>query len=218
MSDDAAAHTFVFADLAGYTAVTEAHGDELAADIAASFCDVARRLLVDAEGEEVKSLGDGLMLRVPEAAGAVRLGASLVSDTVGHGELGVRVGMHTGPAVHRGGDWFGATVNIAARVAAAARPGEVLVTEATRVAAQAGLNGVVLDPRGVERLRHVAEPLELHAVRVDDPRLPVDPVCHMTLDPALATTIIAHEGVEYRFCSRSCAEAFERDPLRYLAS
>jgi YHS domain-containing protein len=77
---------------------------------------------------------------------------------------------------------------------------------------------VVLDPRGVERLRHVGEPLVLHAVRLDDRRHAVDPVCHMTLDPALATAVAVHDGREYRFCSRSCAEAFEHDPLCYLAS
>jgi adenylate cyclase len=216
MSSKITAQTFLFADLAGYTALTEAHGDELAADTAAEFCAAARELVRGAGGEEVKALGDGLMLRMPDAARAVRFGAALVTDTVGHRSLGVRVGMHTGAAVQRGADWFGSTVNIAARVAALAGAGEVLLTHATRDAAEAGLRGVVLDARGIERLRHVGEPIELWAVRLEDPRLLVDPVCHMALDPARAEASRQHDGVEHRFCSQECAEAFERDPGRYV--
>jgi adenylate cyclase len=216
MHDRSVSQTFVFADLAGYTALTEAHGDELAADTAAEFSAAASDLLASAGGEEVKRLGDGLMLRVPDAAQAVRLGAGLVTNAVAHRSLGIRVGMHTGAAVQRGADWFGSTVNIAARVAALAGAGEVLLTHATRVAADAGLHGVVLDSRGNQRLRHVAEPIDLWAVRLEDPLLLVDPVCRMALDPALAYAAQEHKGVEHHFCSQECADAFERDPSRYV--
>jgi adenylate cyclase len=123
--------------------------------------------------------------------------------------------MHSGPAVQRGRDWFGTTINVAARVAALAKAGEVLVTAATREAAEPGLCGTLLDPHGTVQLRHVAEPIELCAVRLDDPQLPVDPVCHMALDPARAVTSRDYRGVEHRFCSHACADAFDRDPERY---
>jgi class 3 adenylate cyclase len=61
----------------------------------------------------------------------------------------VRVGMHTGPAVGRDGDWFGATVNLAARVSAAAAGGEALLTATTRTAA-GEVAGVELRERGAE--------------------------------------------------------------------
>jgi adenylate cyclase len=130
-SDVANTQTFVFADLASYTAPTEVHGDEFAADTAAEFRAAAHRLLAEARGEEVKALGDGLMLRVPDATAAIRFGARLVARNLRHRALGVRVGMHSGPAVQRGSDWFGKTINVAARVAALAKAGEVLVTAAT---------------------------------------------------------------------------------------
>lgn len=58
----------------------------------------------------VKAIGDAVMLRAPHAAAAVGLALALVEE-VGqrHGHLTVRAGMHTGPAVERRGDWFGAT-------------------------------------------------------------------------------------------------------------
>jgi YHS domain-containing protein len=77
------------------------------------------------------------------------------------------------------------------------------------------LCGTLLDPRGSVQLRHVAEPIELCAVRLDDPVLPIDPVCHMALDPARAVTSRDHRGVEQRFCAHACADAFDRDPERY---
>ncbi len=208
--------TFVFADLAGYTALTEAHGDETAADTAAAFRAATAVLLIGTGGEEVKALGDGLMLRIPHAASAIRLGSRLARETVGHRSLGVRVGMHTGSAIRRDGDWFGAAVNVAARVAAVAGAGEVLLSRATRDAAQADLHGVVLDARGTERLRHVAQPVELYAVRLEDPLLVIDPVCHMAVDPDQAAEVREERGVRQYFCSLECAETFERAPQRYL--
>jgi adenylate cyclase len=68
------AATFVFADIAGFTALTEAHGDEQAAALVADFCAAVNAELEAFGGAHVKSIGDALMLRVPEPADAVRLG------------------------------------------------------------------------------------------------------------------------------------------------
>jgi adenylate cyclase len=70
--------------------------------------------------------------------------------------------MHTGPAVERGGDWFGATVNLAARVSAAASGGEALLTAAPRDAA-GQLVGVELRERGRWTFRNVTEPVPVYA-------------------------------------------------------
>jgi adenylate cyclase len=157
---------FLFADLSGFTALTEAHGDEQAVDLVDGFCVAVRGLLAAHQAQEVKSIGDALMLRSADAAAAIRLGLCIVHDVgTQHGFPLVRVGMHTGPAVERGGDWFGATVNLAARVSAAAAGGEALVTAATRDAA-GQLTGVELRERGRWAFRNVAEPVLVYtAVR-----------------------------------------------------
>jgi adenylate cyclase len=145
----AADQTLLFADLAGFTAMTEAHGDELAADAVADFCAGVRELLPEFDGEEIKSIGDAVMVRVPAAGPAVALAVRLISEVGSqHGSLGVRVGAHTGPAVHRNGDWFGAAVNLAARVAAAAERGEILMTHATHAAAKPALAAYEGETRG----------------------------------------------------------------------
>ena len=132
----------MFADIAGFTALTEVHGDTQAADLAQAFAGDVRVRLGDYDAELVKTIGDALMLRTPDAAAAVRLGLFLAHDLGrSHGAPQVRVGMHYGPAVERDGDWFGATVNIAARISGAAVGGEVLLSVAVhdRAGAVAGV-------------------------------------------------------------------------------
>jgi adenylate cyclase len=212
--------TFLFADLAGFTALTEAHGDDVAADLVAQFCAAVRALLPGHEAEEVKAIGDALLLRTPGADAAVRLALAIAGDVGGrHRFPSVRVGMHTGPAVARDGDWFGATVNVASRVSDRARGGEVLATRATRDAAGA-LDGVEFLPRGRERLRNVGDAVEVFAVVARGSALParrlvIDPVCRMSIDPDRAEVTTVHQGQELHFCSDACAQAFARAPQRY---
>ena len=121
--------TFLFADIAGFTALTEAHGDEEAATLVADFCSAVQAELPAYGGTHVKSIGDALMLRIEEPADAVRLGLHIAHELMrGHGAPAVRVGLHHGPSVERDGDFFGAAVNLAARVSGQAAGGEVLVT------------------------------------------------------------------------------------------
>src|SRR4051812_49929735 len=103
------------------------------------------------------------MLRIPEPAEAILLDLRIAGDLMrDHGAPAVRVGMHHGPAVERGGDFFGATVNLAARVSAAAVGGEVLLTARTAALAPA-LEGVVYESRGRRQPPHGPGPVELVA-------------------------------------------------------
>ena len=211
-----ATQTFIFADLAGYTALTEAHGDEHAADEAAEFCAAVRGLLPEHGAEEVKAIGDAVLLRASDAAKAAGLAERIVSGYGSrHRGLGVRVGIHTGTAVRRGDDWFGSAVNVASRVADAARAGEVLCTETTRDAI--GPAAPVRD-RGRRTFKNLRAPVTLYELvltRYAQPELPIDPVCRMAIDPARAAERRRRDGVEYLFCSRHCALAFDDDRAAY---
>ena len=116
-------------------------------------------MLPDHRAEEVKTIGDAVMLRCEDPALAVRLGLRLVSGLEAvPGFPPVRVGMHTGPAVSRDGDWYGATVNVAARLCAAAGGGEVLVSESTLKAA-GRMRKVRVADRRLHWLKNVTEPM-----------------------------------------------------------
>ena len=211
-------HTFLFADLAGFTALTEAHGDEEAAELAACFFDCIRPLLPRHDAEEVKTIGDASMLRCGDPRQAVELGLRIVEEVGARPEFpSVRVGIHTGAAVERDGDWFGGAVNLAARVSGAAGGGEVLISEATRAAA-GELPRLELRSLGPQRFKNVAQPVDVfHAVREGEQRegLPIDPVCRMAVDPGHETGTLIHTGVEYHFCSLRCVQLFAGSPESY---
>jgi adenylate cyclase len=154
-------HTFLFADLVGFTAFTERHGDDAAADVAERFAGTATGLAAEHGARLVKCLGDAVLLRVDEAAEALRLGLRL---SRGADALPVHVGVHTGRAVARGADWYGSTVNLAARVADAAATGELLATAAT-VEHAGRVPGLALEHRGARAFKNVAAGTELYAVR-----------------------------------------------------
>ena len=210
--------TFLFADIAGFTALTEAHGDEHALQLVDDFASEVRAELRRLDGECVKTVGDALMLRVPDPGDAVRLGLWMTRNAMGgHHAPSVRVGGNYGSAVERDGDYFGATINVAARVSALAGGGEVLVTGHTAALAP-DLEGVLYESRGRQVLRNVAEPVEIFAVvRVDEnaDRLPVDPVCQMAVDPEHAVGRLLVDEKAYYFCSLSCSAAFAQHPERY---
>jgi adenylate cyclase len=161
----ASAHTFLFADLVGFTALAEAEGDDRALEVVIDLQGRVRGLLAEHGAEQVKSIGDGLMLRCTSPAAGVRLGLRLVAELASDpGFPPVRVGVHTGPALSREGDWYGRTVNVAARLCSVAPGGEVLVSEATRDAAGA-LRRVDWGDRHLHWLRNVTEPVGTYSVR-----------------------------------------------------
>jgi class 3 adenylate cyclase/YHS domain-containing protein len=216
---NAAPATFLFADIAGFTALTEAHGDEEAAKLVADFSEAVQAELPAYDAIQVKTIGDALMLRIPEPTHAVLLGLQIAHDILsGHGAPAVRVGMHHGTALERDGDYIGGAVNLAARVSAAATGGEVLLTAQTAALAP-DVDAVLYESRGRQTLRNVREPVELVAAirqgHTTDDRLAVDPVCRMVVDPDHSAGRLEYDGMTYFFCTLACAGAFARHPERF---
>jgi adenylate cyclase len=213
---------FLFADLAGFTALTEVHGDERAADLAGEFFGGVRRLLPEHDAEEVKSLGDGLMIRAPEPGEGVALAVRIVGEVGGRNGLPLaRAGIDAGPAVERDGDWIGSTVNVAARLCALARADEVLASGAARRLGTAP-GRARLERVGVRRLRNLPTPIDVyraHPLRAEgNPLAAVDPVCRVAVEPGRKIALSAHEGRVYSFCSVRCAQRFAAAPKSYLAA
>jgi adenylate cyclase len=108
----------------------------------------------------VKLLGDGVMFHFPDPPDGVRCGLELVDRIPAAGLPTARVGLHSGPVVFQDGDYFGRTVNVAARIGDYARPGEVLVSE--DVAAADGSGTVRYDEVGPVSLKGLAAPITLY--------------------------------------------------------
>ncbi|KMO80191.1 adenylate/guanylate cyclase domain-containing protein [Mycolicibacterium chubuense] len=126
--------TIAFADLVGFTRLGEALPPEDLERLAQRLADMTREVAV-APVRFIKTIGDEVMLVSPEPAPLLEAVLRLVDATDDDGDFPrLRVGVATGMAVSREGDWFGSPVNLAARVTGAARPGSVLVSESAREA------------------------------------------------------------------------------------
>ena len=177
-------------------------------------------LLPEFEAEEIKTIGDAVMIRVSDPDAAVRLGLRIVDELAAPGSPPVRVGMHSGTAVPIDGDWFGGTVNLAARVGGVARAGEVLMTEETR--SRAGeADDIELESRGPQRFRHLPDPVTVYRAVASSGtghHLEIDPVCRMAVDPADPAGVRRRRGYSYYFCSEDCERAFAAEPRRYVGT
>jgi adenylate cyclase len=152
-------HTFLFADLVGFTALTDAEGDHRAAAVAAALQTRVRAVSSDHDGEIVKLMGDAVMLRCCDPADSIRLAVRLVSEVERDPGLPpIRVGVHSGSAVNHEGDWYGRAVNVAARLCSVAAGGEVLVSEST-LSAAGELPRVAVGERRLHWLKNVTEPV-----------------------------------------------------------
>jgi len=152
-----------FLDLTGYTRLTEERGDEAAADLATTVAALVRKTALAHRGQPVKWLGDGVMLFFREPGEAVVAALEMVDGIAERGFPPAHVGLHAGSVVFQEGDYFGRTVNVAARIADEARPGEVLVSEDVVDAAEGA--PVEFAEIGPVDLKGVSGPLRLYAVR-----------------------------------------------------
>jgi adenylate cyclase len=148
-----------FLDLVGYTRLTEERGDAAAAGLAETLAVLVGRSARAHAGVPVKWLGDGVMVHYREPAGAVRSALQLVEEVPEAGLPPAHVGVAAGPVVVQGGDYFGRTVNLAARIAARAGADQVLVSQS--VAESAMPEGVRFVELGEQPLEGIARPVRL---------------------------------------------------------
>ena len=204
----------MFADLSGFMPLTAAMGDRAAAEVLSRFGAAVRRITAEHDGRVVKQIGDAFMLVFDDRREAVLCGAALLMWCASEPRFPpLHVGAHSGDVLFHDGDYVGAAVNLAARIAAVTDPSQFLVTDAL-------LDGVDLPtdltavPMGRRDLKGLSESVAVTAISAG----PVaarerDPVCGMALDPGGVAREL--DGRRWSFCSDGCAEAFDTDPGRY---
>jgi class 3 adenylate cyclase len=209
---------FLIADLAGYTALTEAHGSAQAARIVGRYVELAAAVL-EPGVELVEQVGDQVLI-VGAAAASALLTAVRLRDAVEDEPMfpTLRAGLDAGPCHVEGKRYFAPALNVTARVAAYARPGQVLCTE--RVARAAGSQpGLELAALGPARFKNVPYAVALFEVRPGEAGgalSAVDPVCRMHVAPATAPARLPYGGRTYVFCTFECAKRFAESPEAYV--
>jgi adenylate cyclase len=119
-----------FADMVGYTMLSQHLGDEELAEMVSRFEALAHDTVVALGGRVVKMIGDEVMFVVPTATGAAQIGLSLAEAYAGDELLSdVRVALAIGPVLAQDGDFYGPVVNLASRLVGVANPGTVLVSD-----------------------------------------------------------------------------------------
>ena len=159
---------FLFADLRGYTAFVEAHGDADAARLLEAYRRLVRDVTLRYGGAEIKTEGDSFYLVFPSASDAVRCGLAIVAAAAAESSrnpdrpIDVGVGVHAGESTETSEGYVGSAVNIAARVCAEAHAGEVLVTDTVRGLTRTS-GGIAFAPRGQRTLKGIVEPVTVFA-------------------------------------------------------
>lgn len=145
--------TVMFSDIEGSTELTEQLGDAAMHRVLHRHNEVIRRAVAGHGGTEVKSQGDGFMLTFADPLSAARCALDIQQQMVD--DVRVRIGLHTGEVIREGGDFFGRTVILAARVADAAAGGEILVSDELRQRLEA-TNRFQFDPPRMVTLKGLA--------------------------------------------------------------
>ena len=204
--------TVAFLDIAGFSAIADVYGDAAAIDVLEIFESMVRRTLTAYE-PPIKWIGDEVMLSFADPDTAIRALGTIVQSCRTEPRLPLtRCGISHGPVIRRADDLFGTTVNIAARLAALASPGQLLATRPVAYAAAA--RGVFVKDIGKTALRSVATEVSLFEIELaplPDPAW-IDPVCKMHA-PYAHYTRAKRDGPW--FCSKRCEEAYRKSPHTY---
>jgi adenylate cyclase len=212
-SSTSASATVAFIDLAGFSAIADVYGDAAAIAVLEIFENMVGEAL-SGHGPPIKWIGDEAMLAFPEPEIAIQALGALLQACRKEPRLPLtRAGLNHGPVIRRGSDLFGSTVNIAARIASLASPGQLLATQPIAVTAAA--RGILVRDLGKVALRSVAGEVSLYEIELAPSPDPVwiDPVCKMHA-PYAAYRRADSDGPW--FCSPRCEEAYRQSPSTYL--
>ncbi len=209
---ESAVSTVAFVDLAGFSAIADVYGDVSAIAILEHFEQLVREAL-GSLAQPIKWIGDEAMFGFPDPAIALQVLGRLLPACRSEPRIPLtRAGLNHGPVLRRGTDLFGSTVNIAARIAALASPGQLLATQS--VAGVAAASGIVVKDLGDVALRSIADRVPLYSIELapaSDPNW-IDPVCKMH---APYEAYRRTSPTEPWFCSEHCAAAYRRTPGAY---
>ena len=158
---------FLFADLRDYTGYVEAHGDRAGAALLARYRALVREVVAAAAGAEIRTEGDSFYVVFDSVSAAVGCGLAIIAAavvTAGDPDpIHVGVGVHAGETVETAEGFVGSAVNIAARLCAEAKSGELVVSETVRGLTRTQIE-VEFQPLGLRRLKGIPEPVACYRV------------------------------------------------------
>lgn len=211
---------FLIADLSGYTALTEAHGNMSAVETVTRYMEIVEGALVSGT-RLAERVGDEVLIVGADAANLVRT-AIRIRDTIEDEPLfpTLHAGLHGGSVLEQDGHYFGRALNLASRVAAHARGNQILCSQ--QVVHLAGdIRDVEYRSLGSTRFKNIPDPVDIFEVvsrHQGAERIVIDPVCRMQVRQDTAPARLPFGGKIYSFCCFECAKLFANRPDRYVGS
>jgi class 3 adenylate cyclase len=198
----------LIADLSGYTALTEAHGNMSAAEAVTRYVEIVHEVL-HPSARLVERVGDEVLIAADEAASLVQTAINL-RDTIELEPLfpTMHAGIHAGSVLEMDGGYFGKALNLGSRVAAHARGNQILCTEQVEYRAL-----------GPTRFKNITDPVEIFEVIARRQKVEsnlIDPVCRMQVRHDTAPARLPFGEKTYYFCSFDCAKKFVNNPKIYI--
>lgn len=204
----------MLADLAGYTALTEAHGGASAAQLVRKYVQLVDSALVGS-ARLFQRIGDQVVILSDSASDMLNTALRLNKMTGDeHHFLSIHSGLHYGPVFMDGNSLYGSTINVAARIMNIAQRGEILCSQSfiSQLPELTDVKSV-----GKYKLKNIAEECELFLINesIQDVFL-IDPVCHMQIDVFKSNLTADYNEVTYHFCSIDCRERFNAAPDQFI--
>jgi predicted ATPase/class 3 adenylate cyclase len=190
--------TFLFTDIEGSTRLLQALGRDQYAEALREHQRLLREVWERHDGYEVDTEGDAFFVAFAQATDAVAAAADAqralaAADWPEGHELRVRIGIHSGEASERDGRYVGIAVHRAARIAAVAHGGQVLVSEATRtLSSDERVAGMSLRGLGLHRLKDFDEPVAIYQLGEVESFPPLKTISNTNL-PRPASSFVGRE-------------------------
>lgn len=200
----------LMADLTGYTAMTDVHGGASAAKVVDKYMHLVDKACIG-NCKVIQRIGDQVVLISDQpmdiALTAQHLNYLALKEI---DFLAIHSGIHYGSVFEQHGNLFGSTINVASRIMNLAQRGQVLCSDIflNRILTESTIEASFL---GKFKLKNVSSEItlfELPNPSENSPFLPIDPVCHMHVDPAKSNFFMEYDGLSFHFCSKHCLELF----------
>jgi len=209
--------SFLIADLAGYTSLTETHGDLLAANLVYRYKEIVGEILRE-DTIIVDSVGDAVLITSTNPGNLLELAIDLLQKTEDEPNFpSLHIGLNFGKIIEREGHYFGNTLNLTSRISSHSRGGQILCSEGFLNAVENKVNYSFIKLGNI-RFKNVSKPIAVLEINLnsDRKRLSIDPVCKMQVDVENPPEKIPFKDNIYYFCSYECTKSFIEAPEEFL--
>ena len=196
----------LFADLSGYTALTEVHGSIMAADLIDKYISLVKSSLVG-KCKLQERVGDEIMIVSECADDLVRSTLNILSNTMKENNfLQIHGGLHYGKVLHRENSFYGSPINLTSRIAAKAQAGSILCSD-DFVNALSNRSISNLISKGKCGFKNIVGEKEVYELNIEKKSYHIDPICHMVILDSTEMMVKKATGNLY-FCSKACLEMY----------